>query len=284
MAVSCSQIILVITLIALAIVVYFTMNSCDTFNNIKGSVSENFSNKVEKLDNTTTTGVVTQSVSKDVAGVVTKPVSKDVAGVVTQPVSKDVAGVVTQSVSKDVSGVVTQSVSKDVSGVVTSSNSMFDSEHAKELEREANEEISEKKNKNGSLFELNKFHSPHILSSNKKDDLKKTLDNTPMFNNSVYYSEGKLADTNAPIQFNDVINRDVDEDVNDIYPELEGTDLLSAPLADRMYYTNSLAQSNKNGSYDLRGDIMTEYIPELSYWNQSAIYGAPKTTNRLGDN
>jgi hypothetical protein len=73
-----------------------------------------------------------------------------------------------------------------------------------------------------------------------------------------------------------------DEDVN-IIP-VEGTDLLAAPLADRMYYTNSIANVNRNASQDFRGDIPISYNASYTPFYQSAIYGEPMTINRLGDN
>ena len=72
------------------------------------------------------------------------------------------------------------------------------------------------------------------------------------------------------------------EDVNDVY-KVEGTDFLSAPLADRFYYTNSIANVNRNASHDFRGDIPTPYNDKLTPFYQSAIYGEPMTINRLSD-
>lgn len=71
-------------------------------------------------------------------------------------------------------------------------------------------------------------------------------------------------------------------DVNDIY-QVEGTDLLVAPLADRFYNTNSIANVNRNASHDFRGDIPTSYNDNFTPFYQSAIYGEPMTVNRLGD-
>jgi len=72
------------------------------------------------------------------------------------------------------------------------------------------------------------------------------------------------------------------EDVNDVY-KVDGTDFLSAPLADRFYYTNSIANVNRNASHDFRGDIPTPYNDKLTPFYQSAIYGEPMTINRLSD-
>ena len=74
-----------------------------------------------------------------------------------------------------------------------------------------------------------------------------------------------------------------DVDINDIYTKVEGTDLLTAPLADRFLYTNSIANVNRNASQDFRGDIPIQYDSKLAYFNNSSIYGEPLTINRLGD-
>ena len=89
---------------------------------------------------------------------------------------------------------------------------------------------------------------------------------------------GKYA--SAPSGSNAAVN--YDDDVN-IIP-VEGTDLLAAPLADRMYYTNSIANVNRNASQDFRGDIPISYNASYTPFYQSAIYGEPMTINRLGDN
>lgn len=72
------------------------------------------------------------------------------------------------------------------------------------------------------------------------------------------------------------------DDVNDVY-KVDGTDLLAAPLADRFYYTNSIANVNRNASNDLRGDIAISYNDTYTPFYSSSIYGEPLTVNRLGD-
>ena len=75
---------------------------------------------------------------------------------------------------------------------------------------------------------------------------------------------------------------ETNEDVNDVY-KVDGTDLLAAPLADRFYYTNSIANVNRNATHDFRGDIPIAYNDNYTPFYQSAIYGEPLTVNRLGD-
>ena len=75
---------------------------------------------------------------------------------------------------------------------------------------------------------------------------------------------------------------ETNEDVNQVY-KVDGTDLLAAPLADRFYYTNSIANVNRNATHDFRGDIPVAYNDNYTPFYQSAIYGEPLTVNRLGD-
>jgi len=75
---------------------------------------------------------------------------------------------------------------------------------------------------------------------------------------------------------------ETNDDVNDVY-KIDGTDLLAAPLADRFYYTNSIANVNRNATHDLRGDISIAYNDSYTPFYQSSIYGEPLTINRLGD-
>ena len=76
-----------------------------------------------------------------------------------------------------------------------------------------------------------------------------------------------------------------EEDLNDIYEldELvEGTDMLVAHLLDKMYYTNSIANVNKNATHDLRGDI-AQPKKIISPWLNSSYPSEPKTSKRLFD-
>ncbi len=76
-----------------------------------------------------------------------------------------------------------------------------------------------------------------------------------------------------------------EEDLNDIYEldELvEGTDMLVAHLLDKMYYTNSIANVNKNATHDLRGDI-PQPKKIISPWLNSSYPSEPKTSKRLFD-
>ncbi len=57
--------------------------------------------------------------------------------------------------------------------------------------------------------------------------------------------------------------------------QIEGTDLLTAPLVDNMLYTNSIANTNRNASQDLRGDISLQFNESYTPFYSSVIYGAP---------
>ena len=66
----------------------------------------------------------------------------------------------------------------------------------------------------------------------------------------------------------------VDANPNDII-QIEGTDLLTAPLVDNMLYTNSISNTNRNASQDLRGDISLTFNETYTPFYSSVIYGAP---------
>ena len=66
----------------------------------------------------------------------------------------------------------------------------------------------------------------------------------------------------------------VDANPNDVI-QIEGTDLLTAPLVDNMLYTNSIANTNRNASQDLRGDIPLTFNETYTPFYSSVIYGAP---------
>ncbi len=66
----------------------------------------------------------------------------------------------------------------------------------------------------------------------------------------------------------------VDANPEDVL-QIEGTDLLTAPLVDNMLYTNSIANTNRNASNDLRGDIPLQFNESYTPFYSSVIYGAP---------
>ena len=68
----------------------------------------------------------------------------------------------------------------------------------------------------------------------------------------------------------------VDAEPGDVI-QIEGTDLLTAPLVDNMLYTNSIANTNRNASNDLRGDIPLQFNKTYTPFNSSTIYGAPRS-------
>lgn len=67
---------------------------------------------------------------------------------------------------------------------------------------------------------------------------------------------------------------------NDVI-QIEGTDLLTAPLVDNMLYTNSIANTNRNASQDLRGDIPLQFNETYTPFYSSTIYGAPLSQHTM---
>jgi hypothetical protein len=63
--------------------------------------------------------------------------------------------------------------------------------------------------------------------------------------------------------------------------QIEGTDLLTAPLVDNMLYTNSIANTNRNASQDLRGDIPLQFNETYTPFYSSVIYGAPLSQKQM---
>lgn len=63
--------------------------------------------------------------------------------------------------------------------------------------------------------------------------------------------------------------------------QIEGTDLLTAPLVDNMLYTNSIANVNRNASNDLRGDIPIQFNESYTPFYSSTIYGAPLSQHTM---
>ena len=63
--------------------------------------------------------------------------------------------------------------------------------------------------------------------------------------------------------------------------QIEGTDLLTAPLVDNMLYTNSIANTNRNASQDVRGDIPLQYNENYTPFYASTIYGAPLSQHAM---
>lgn len=85
-------------------------------------------------------------------------------------------------------------------------------------------------------------------------------------------------ETGAPVdQMNDTLTVEAENDEL----EIDGTDLLAAPLADRFHSLNSIANVNRNASNDLRGDIEVKYNEKYTPFYASHIYGEPLHTNKL---
>jgi len=85
----------------------------------------------------------------------------------------------------------------------------------------------------------------------------------------------------APISKFSGIPTDKDFDPESLL--IDSSNFLCAPICNNLYYTNSIANTNKNASQDIRGDICIKYNANFTPFYQSAIYGEPLTINRLGD-
>ena len=131
-----------------------------------------------------------------------------------------------------------------------------------------------------------------IETANNNDQEQENLDNTFDYNENVENFEpnnpSDLGDVAAPQE--DVANQQVrfeapldnsdalvqnvvQDDGNEI--SVEGTDALIAVTAERFFSINSIGQSNKNASNDLRGDVNIAYNENYTPFNQSAIYVKP---------
>jgi hypothetical protein len=89
---------------------------------------------------------------------------------------------------------------------------------------------------------------------------------------------------NAPVSEGDMATVNytglVDAQPGDVI-QIEGTDLLTAPLVDNMLYTNSIANTNRNSSQDLRGDIPLQFNDNYTPFYSSVIYGAPLSQKQM---
>lgn len=231
-----SRIVMVLTLIALAIVVYFTMNSCETFNNIKNiNNSESFTNKIDTVPYKET---FVDGVDDKVSGA---------PPFLTAPAPSEIY----------------KSYPADIVPPEFTPSEVIPNDYA-----------TVPANFNGGI-NYGETSKPEADAPRQPS----LLDN--MMKNGSDMLEGNY----APISQikGPSMSATTDEDVNDIYVKMEGTDFLSAPLADRMYFTNSIANVNRNASQDVRGDIPITYNTSYTPFNQSSIYGEPMTINRLGD-
>jgi hypothetical protein len=247
MTISGSRIVMVLTLVALAIVVYFTMNSCETFNNIKNiNNSESFTNKdtppVRKIENFSP--VKNEKVEETFVNGADNKINAAPAFIDPPPPSSVYHSYPADIIPHDFQP--NEIIPNDFAPVPTNFTGGINY-------GEANTKFKPT-NKEGFLDTMMK-NTNDILSGN--------------------YAQVNLNKSST--------SATTDEDVNDIYLKLEGTDFLSAPLADRMYYTNSIANVNRNASQDVRGDIPITYNTSYTPFNQSSIYGEPMTINRLGD-
>ena len=103
-----------------------------------------------------------------------------------------------------------------------------------------------------------------------------TLDNVsgvadPVFNAAPFGANQDVNGGNyATVKFSGLVDAQPGDAL-----QIEGTDLLTAPLVDNMLYTNSIANVNRNASQDLRGDIPLQYDEKYTPFNASTIYGSP---------
>lgn len=129
----------------------------------------------------------------------------------------------------------------------------------------------------------------------RKDHMNNHIDQiilTPQINYEAFANAPgpvELVKHANPAAFKDKVNEDdglyatvkysglVNANPNDSL-QIEGTDLLTAPLVDNMLYTNSISNVNRNASNDLRGDISVQFDKNYTPFYTSTIAGV----DRLG--
>ena len=104
------------------------------------------------------------------------------------------------------------------------------------------------------------------------DGIADTVNGAAPFAGKSEMDEGKF----ATVKYSGL----VDAKPGDII-QIEGTDLLTAPLVDNMLYTNSIANTNRNASNDLRGDIPLQFNDTYTTFYSSVIYGAPLSQHNM---
>jgi hypothetical protein len=104
------------------------------------------------------------------------------------------------------------------------------------------------------------------------DGIADTVNGAAPFAGKSEMDEGKF----ATVKYSGL----VDAKPGDII-QIEGTDLLTAPLVDNMLYTNSIANTNRNASNDLRGDIPLQFNDTYTPFYSSVIYGAPLSQKQM---
>jgi hypothetical protein len=104
------------------------------------------------------------------------------------------------------------------------------------------------------------------------DGIADTVNGAAPFGGKSEMDEGKF----ATVKYSGL----VDAKPGDVIQN-EGTDLLTAPLVDNMLYTNSIANTNRNASNDLRGDIPLQFNDTYTPFYSSVIYGAPLSQKQM---
>lgn len=131
------------------------------------------------------------------------------------------------------------------------------------------EKEEEEKKKEGPGEQLDNTETEHFESRNLEEG----------FNYEEFEANPLTNDDGAPIaEVNQQIT-DAEEDEEDL--QIDGTDLLAAPLVDRFHSLNSIANVNRNSSQDLRGDIEITYNDKYTPFYASHIYGEPLHANKL---
>lgn len=116
----------------------------------------------------------------------------------------------------------------------------------------------------------NKINYEHFEAN--VDGLAETVNGAAPFGGKSEMDEGKF----ATVKYSGL----VDAKPGDVI-QIEGTDLLTAPLVDNMLYTNSIANTNRNASNDLRGDIPLQFNDTYTPFYSSVIYGAPLSQKQM---
>jgi hypothetical protein len=155
---------------------------------------------------------------------------------------------------------------------------MMEQQRNAQMSNNINYELTENTSNNNEKFsqkENIKAQQPNISYENFAADISGIADDL--------YGAAPFGD-NAPVNQGDMATVKytglVDAKPGDVI-QIEGTDLLTAPLIDNMLYTNSIANTNRNASQDLRGDIPLQFNDTYTPFYSSVIYGAPLSQHNM---
>ena len=113
-----------------------------------------------------------------------------------------------------------------------------------------------------------------------EEPVAESFENNDQINYEEFEVQGASEELGAAPVTQTVTVENTDNESDDVL-QIDGTDLLAAPLADRFYSVNSIANVNRNASNDLRGDVPIPYDKNYTPFYQSHIQGEPLHTNTL---